>query len=187
MVNNSGEEKFAKMISLNRSFPMILAAGLMLSVIISGCGGGGGKDGGTSTPHYIVTGEVKDFETDAPIVGAVVKFGSTTVTTGSTGKYSFDFSTAPSANNWSVDASSAKPNPDLVTPDIEGNVPGYYTYWAKLGMLTEVFDPKTLPIPSLSNGTTTMETVYLLRTNKRTSAVVYTYNRSPLHYTGRGV
>jgi hypothetical protein len=61
--------------------------------------------------------------------------------------------TDPGVASWIVNGTSAKPDP------------GYYDYWAKLGLIDRVYDAKDLPMPALVKGNNILETVYLYSTN----------------------
>jgi hypothetical protein len=75
---------------MTRTFRSLLMHILMAAVVSTGLIGCGGGGGGPSIPppvtgKYVVTGKVKDFHTNAAVVGATVTIGSKTVTTDSTG------------------------------------------------------------------------------------------------------
>ena len=75
----------------------VLIAGIVMTVALTGCGGGGGSTGagtgggGGVTGNTIVIGRVVDDRTPAqPVKDVVIGLGSMTTNTGADGRFSFD-------------------------------------------------------------------------------------------------
>jgi len=88
----------------------ILTASVVVALaIVAGCGGGGGGTPPPPSNRFLLTGVVRDWATSSPIVGARVTVETTTVLTGSDGRFRFELLTTPVAPTYSVDGRDANP------------------------------------------------------------------------------
>ncbi len=128
---------------------MILAA-----TVIIGCGGGGGggsNDGGGNggtTDSFIVSGTVRDDNTNAAVVGAKVRIGSTEVSTNSQGQFRIVMTTSPIVRTYSIDGRNATPTP------------GYFDFWARAN--NKVQNAKCIELPIIPKGETSLGVIYLM-------------------------
>jgi hypothetical protein len=114
---------------------------------VAGCGGGGGGNPDPDpqiTDKYVVTGIVKDYNTNAVIAGALVRIGSYQIATNSSGRFTIEMTSTPIVTTYSIN----------------GEAKGYFSFWAYANDTTQ--NATCIVLPLIQKGTNSLGTIYLL-------------------------